>query len=145
MGNIVLTASILLLAIGLIFALTTVAIYLFSRKPQQAQAVSKNTPWLEPVTSPKRKLPLAGVNGRGDVIGRAMPAEGVTVRITDWAGWETVSRFHARIYRENGYIVVRDLDSQNGVYINGQRTPLNALREGVKLAFGSVEFIYHAS
>ncbi|MEM6958826.1 MAG: FHA domain-containing protein, partial [Myxococcota bacterium] len=43
--------------------------------------------------------------------------EGNTIRLTE----RNVSRRHARLARQNGHFVVHDLDSYNGVRINGQR------------------------
>ncbi len=43
--------------------------------------------------------------------------EGNTIRLTE----RNVSRRHARLVRQNGYVLVEDLGSYNGVRINGQR------------------------
>ncbi|MBN1259463.1 MAG: FHA domain-containing protein [Anaerolineae bacterium] len=59
-------------------------------------------------------------------------------------GAETVSQHHARIYRQGAYWVVEDLRSSNGVYVNGQRTGRNLLRDGWSLRLGSVAFEFFA-
>src|SRR3954462_11479216 len=43
--------------------------------------------------------------------------EGNTIRLTE----RNVSRRHARIVRQNGSVQVEDLDSYNGVRVNGTR------------------------
>src|SRR5512139_2385420 len=43
--------------------------------------------------------------------------EGNTIRLTE----RNVSRRHARVVRQNGSILIEDLDSYNGVKVNGQR------------------------
>src|SRR5215475_12135934 len=43
--------------------------------------------------------------------------EGNTIRLTE----RNVSRRHARIVKSNGSVFVEDLDSYNGVKVNGQR------------------------
>jgi pSer/pThr/pTyr-binding forkhead associated (FHA) protein len=43
--------------------------------------------------------------------------EGNTIRLTE----RNVSRKHARIVKANGSVVVEDLDSYNGVKVNGTR------------------------
>ncbi|MGQ9657850.1 MAG: FHA domain-containing protein [Fimbriimonadales bacterium] len=52
----------------------------------------------------------------------------------------SVSRHHARIALENGTLVVYDLGSTNGVFVNGQRVQQRALRAGDLVRFGSVQF-----
>ncbi|MFP4345863.1 MAG: FHA domain-containing protein [Anaerolineales bacterium] len=57
--------------------------------------------------------------------------------------WETVSRYHARIYRKGGFWVFEDLDSRNGIYVNAQRTGRNLLRDGWQLGVGAVQLTFH--
>lgn len=78
----------------------------------------------------------------GITIGRA--PENDLVITQDFPAWETVSRHHARIYRQAGHWIVEDLGSMNGVYVNGRRTGRNLLRDGWRLGIGGVEFIFHA-
>lgn len=58
-------------------------------------------------------------------------------------GDSTVSRSHARLSQETGTLIVMDLGSSNGTYVNGQRlfapTPLNP---GDIVQFGSSKFRY---
>ena len=77
-----------------------------------------------------------------------MPAEGITLRIDEtFPRWETASRQHARIFRDpaSGRVVIEDIGSQNGVYVQGRRTVRNLLKEGWAVAIGGVEFVYHES
>ncbi len=52
----------------------------------------------------------------------------------------SVSRHHARIALENGALVVYDLNSTNGVYVNEQRVQQQVLRAGDVVRFGMVRF-----
>lgn len=78
----------------------------------------------------------------GITIGRG-PENGLVIT-QDYPGWETVSHSHARIYRQADHWIVEDLDSTNGVYVNGKRTGHNFLRDNWRLGIGGVEFIFHA-
>ena len=82
-----------------------------------------------------------GLNPEGVTIGRA-PENGLVIT-QDFVGWETVSRQHARVYKQTGRWIVEDLDSMNGVYVDGGRTGRNLLREGWRLGIGGVEFIFY--
>jgi hypothetical protein len=57
-------------------------------------------------------------------------------------GWPTVSLRHATIERDGEDLVVIDSDSENGVYVNGQRTRENVLYEGCILSFGQARFVF---
>lgn len=62
--------------------------------------------------------------------------EANTIRLNE----RNVSRHHARIVRENGSIVAEDLDSYNGVYINGDRVKQRQdLHEGDVLRVGDFQ------
>lgn len=52
----------------------------------------------------------------------------------------SVSRHHARIAMENGVLVVYDLNSTNGVYVNEQRVQRQVLKAGDLVRFGTVRF-----
>ncbi|MBN1180408.1 MAG: FHA domain-containing protein [Anaerolineae bacterium] len=75
-------------------------------------------------------------------IGRAPENDVVISESTP--GWQTVSRQHARIYRQEGLWIVEDLQSANGIYVNGRRTGLNRLYDGWRLGIGEVEFVFRA-
>jgi hypothetical protein len=58
---------------------------------------------------------------------------------------DTVSERHARIYYDPtcGYIVIEDLESAHGIFINGRRAPRkNLLRDGWTIGLGTVALVY---
>lgn len=139
--------------VGLVLfvVIVVVAIVIFSmllfqvfRKPPEAPVLQAppGGPWLDLSGHP---LPLSPeqLERNGVVVGRAADAG---LRIDDkYPNWETVAERHARIYRDNrGHIIVEDLNSPTGVYVNGRRAPrLNMLQDGWKLGIGKVEFTFH--
>ncbi|MBX3252380.1 MAG: diguanylate cyclase [Myxococcales bacterium] len=57
-----------------------------------------------------------------------------------------VSRRHARFFVENGRVVVEDLNSTNGTFVNGERVSRRALDDGDKIQIGTttiLKFSYH--
>ena len=59
---------------------------------------------------------------------------------------DLISRYHCAIISEDGYVAIRDLGSKNGVYLNGERVPLeNELKNGDKLSVGPLEFTVNLS
>lgn len=50
-----------------------------------------------------------------------------------------VSRLHCRVTAGASELEVVDLDSTNGTYVNGERTPRATLRSGDRLGVGRVE------
>jgi pSer/pThr/pTyr-binding forkhead associated (FHA) protein len=82
------------------------------------------------------------LKSEGATIGRGPDSDLVITQ--DFAGWDTVSRTHARVYQEGGQWLVQDLDSRNGVWVNGRRTSHNLLRDEWKLGIGKVEFVFRA-
>lgn len=69
------------------------------------------------------------------VIGRA---EGVDLRVPS----SSVSRQHARIRRNGPELSITDLDSQNGVLINGTRVHSAVLCDRDQLQLGDAVFIF---
>ena len=49
---------------------------------------------------------------------------------------EYVSRAHAEVVFENGHWVVRDLNSSNGIFVDGQRVPAAAVDQSVTIRLG---------
>ncbi len=47
-----------------------------------------------------------------------------------------VSSYHARIYPEAGQLVIEDLNSMNGTFVNGQRVERSMLRDGDDIVVG---------
>ncbi len=57
----------------------------------------------------------------------------------------SISREHARIKKvKQGYVLL-DLQSKNGIYINGKKVSENLLRDGMNVRIGDVEFIFYAA
>ena len=112
-----------------------------SKKPTTPlPSVKPSPPWLEARVSGKaRPFPL---QKDAVTIGRAPDNDLVISQ--DLPGWETVSRHHARLYRQGDRWIVEDLQSTNGVYVNGKRTGRNLLQDGWRLDIGGVTFIFHA-
>lgn len=52
------------------------------------------------------------------------------------------SRIHAVFYREGEHWMVRDADSRNGTFVNGQKTDVAALGDRHKIQVGSTEFMF---
>jgi diguanylate cyclase (GGDEF)-like protein len=74
----------------------------------------------------------------GLLIGRAPSA---VLRI----GEEGVSRHHARIHREGDAVLVEDLASRNGTYVNGERiSGTRTLEEGDKIQVGPITVLRFA-
>jgi hypothetical protein len=83
-----------------------------------------------------------GLGPEGITVGR--DRENDLVITQDFSRWETVSNYHARIYQLAGHWIVEDIDSMNGVYVNGKRTGRNLLQNGWQLDIGGVGFVFRA-
>ena len=73
------------------------------------------------------------------VIGRG---QGVAVRLID----DGISRKHARILQDGDKVVIEDLQSSNGTYVNGDIIRAAELHDGDKIRLGSttvLKFSYH--
>ena len=55
-----------------------------------------------------------------------------------------LSRSHMRIERKGPEYVCTDLDSSNGIYLNGVKIHSAVLRDGDHLQLGDVIFVFHA-
>ncbi|MBI5566419.1 MAG: FHA domain-containing protein [Chloroflexi bacterium] len=58
-------------------------------------------------------------------------------------GADTVSQHHAQFRRDQDDYIVRDLNSQNGLTVNGRHTNHNVLQDNDRIAFGAAEAVYH--
>jgi pSer/pThr/pTyr-binding forkhead associated (FHA) protein len=87
---------------------------------------------------------LVGIDGALAGQRVAIPPTGLTIgRETDnmlIIPDPSVSRHHARIAFENGALVVYDLNSTNGVFVNEQRISKQSLRAGDIVRFGTARF-----
>ena len=72
-------------------------------------------------------------NGRPLLVGRAVACD---LPISD----PTISRRHAEIEQFEGAILIRDLGSTNGTFINGERVRDGLAPPGARIAFGKVDF-----
>jgi hypothetical protein len=140
-------AAVLCLIPLLILGLVCV-LWILRRKPRAVPSPPPPTPRPVPArahlesAAPGSGPRLFDLKPQGITIGRGQ--ENDLVITHDFPGWETVSRHHVRVCEQGGRWVVEDLDSTNGVYVNGRRTGHNLLREGWRLGVGGVEFIFHA-
>jgi EAL domain-containing protein (putative c-di-GMP-specific phosphodiesterase class I) len=96
-----------------------------------------DTPWLEHV-SPESSLPeRIPIDKYPFTIGRN---EGVDFRIDS----NRVSREHAMILKEGGNYRVKDLQSTNGTFVNGDRIQESVLCDGDMLMVANEEFTFYA-
>ena len=60
---------------------------------------------------------------------------------------DSISRRHGAVAGTDGTFFVTDLNSSNGIYINGSRlgTSPAALKDGDSIRFGSLDFTFHTS
>ena len=79
----------------------------------------------------------------GVTIGRA--SENDLVITQDFPEWETVSQRHAWVYQWDDHWIIEDINSTNGIHVNGKRTGRNLLRDGWQLDIGGAEFIFRAN
>lgn len=58
--------------------------------------------------------------------------------------WATVSRRHAVIMQQGEDFYIQDLESRNGIRVEGRATVKNLLRDGWQVSIGGVEFVFHS-
>ena len=139
----------------ILFTLLAVVLITPQRKVSKAQKKQKSgreTTPLMPKTTPSQDSAFLTLKDDPDIIytlaindiriGRS--TDNTIVITSEMPGSETVSRYHARLYRLEKW-VLEDLDSKNGVYVNGQRTGRNYLQDGWEIGIGAVSFIFHTS
>jgi hypothetical protein len=66
-------------------------------------------------------------------------ADGCTIRLLDRHGF--VSRRHARVTREGDGLVVRDLDSKNGLLVDGSKRAGSVVVPGVEIGIGGITLV----
>lgn len=130
-------------------ALVSIVVLLFLGNRRRHQVVlapppTASIPFLESADG-DLYFRLDKLDGDGLVIGRGK--RGVDLRIEESNTYaDTVSNSHARIYYDAtcGYVVIEDLDSTNGIHINGRRAPRkNLLKDGWVVGLGSLTLTYH--
>jgi adenylate cyclase len=77
--------------------------------------------------------PLLLDAGRPVVLGRGSMCE---AQVAD----DTVSRHHAELAPGRDHVLVRDLGSANGTFVNGRRIASRELRDGEEISFGELAF-----
>jgi DNA-binding CsgD family transcriptional regulator len=87
--------------------------------------------WLVSAASAAGNLPIRLDPGEY-VVGRT---RGATIIIKDL----TLSRRHARLIRANTSLIVEDLDSRNGTFVNGERVTKQSVALHDEIRFGGVE------
>jgi len=94
--------------------------------------------WRARVTYPQDvlpPLPLPPQPDRRFTIGRAMACDFTLADVS-------VSRWHARLYREDDQWLLSDLGSTNGTRVNGWRVTTGVpVKPGDQISFGSVSFV----
>ena len=150
--NLILLGGLLLLGLLLLVVFILLLLRLLRRKPKPpAPRPAPKTPptplvpppppapqaFLVPHDKPNTSLPLGHERF---TIGRA--ADNNLVIDAQYPAFATVSNHHATIYRQDDQYVIEDLDSQNGVWVNGRATAKNALRDGWQVALGGVTFTF---
>jgi len=124
----------------------------------------------EPYTSPAPQSPLTAATARlvskkkgvptpefdlesSNLVGKFDPDMGpVDVDLEEFSGGETISRQHAEVYREGDQWKIKDLGSENGVFLkrSGQAkfsariTNPEILGSGDEIAFAKVNFIFQS-
>jgi pSer/pThr/pTyr-binding forkhead associated (FHA) protein len=154
--------STVLLVVGGLVLLLILVLVLFWRMSRQQHAVSPaptekpGEPPLQIVAPPTPPLPVTSslefLAESGQRI--SFELDKPTVSIGRAAGndivlaapilnVDTVSQQHARLRRDQDGYIVRDLNSKNGLAVNGRQTIENLLQDGDRLQFGEAEAIFH--
>jgi len=77
------------------------------------------------------------LSGETITIGRAVENDIVVTS-------KRVSRQHSRVRREGGEVILQDLDSTNGTFLNDERVmEPTALHDGDRITIGDVTFVFH--
>ncbi len=101
-----------------------------------------------PASTPRSgRCALTGLTGPHQGQSFSIPAEpftlgrapGCSLRLDD----EEVSRCHARIVRVEGDVVIEDLRSANGIFLNGRRVKRHPIKPGDRIRIGRSEFLVH--
>ncbi len=75
------------------------------------------------------------IGARGATIGRE---DDNTIRLED----TKVSRHHAAVRPRDGKWFIEDLDSTNGIYVNGAKVQQAELRKGDQVSIGSYDLVF---
>jgi len=87
-------------------------------------------------------IPLGGARGRKPIVARSLP---VTVTRPHRESFSlevcTVSERHCEIREENGLLVVQDLGSRHGTFVNGKRVTRAYIWPGDALTVGTNSYL----
>lgn len=83
----------------------------------------------------KRTGEIFRINKDPTIIGRG---EGCTIRVDD----PTVSRKHASLSYQHGKVILEDLESKCGTWVNHQKITKQILRQGDRIMIGSTELTF---
>ena len=78
---------------------------------------------------------IFNITNKIDIIGRGSSA---SVFLDD----DGVSRNHAEVFMMSGCVEVIDLNSRNGIFVNGKKIRKSFLNDGDKLSVGSVDLVF---
>jgi pSer/pThr/pTyr-binding forkhead associated (FHA) protein len=90
--------------------------------------------WLRQISGPGAPLEIP-LRSERMVIGRSRSAD---IQVDS----PELSRKHAELRHENKEITIHDLDSRNGVFLNGVKIHSAALRGGDTLQIGNVAYVF---
>lgn len=132
---------------GIALFVLAVLLFLFiqrHRRPALGPFQISSVPFLKS-TDGSLYFRLDGLSEDGLIIGRGK--HNVDLRIEDLIPHvDTVSHQHARIYYDATYgnVIIEDLHSTNGIFINGRQAPRkNLLKDGWVVSLGSVTLTFH--
>lgn len=96
---------------------------------------ARHPPTLEQIRGPGAPK-LYPIQQRELLIGRGLQTD-ITIECA------SLSRHHLRLIKRDGEVTFVDLDSANGIYLNGVLAHAAILRDGDLLAFGEVAMLFH--
>ena len=147
---------ILIIGGGLIILAVLSLIWLRQRRLRRAAAAieraAQPTEPVKPIAPPPPTAALEFNDTTGGVVRFALTTPSLTLgRSADndlivpdnVPEVDTVSQHHAQFRRDQDDYIVRDLNSQNGLTVNGRHTNHNVLQDGDQIAFGAVQAVFH--
>ncbi|MGF1573006.1 MAG: ATP-binding protein [Sumerlaeia bacterium] len=100
-----------------------------------------STPINSPILIPKthqRELKANYPISRETTVGRH-PSNQIVIPL------DSISRFHGKIIQRGNYYIVKDLNSSNGCYVNGERVEEMTLHHRDRVTFGEIEFEFRTN
>jgi pSer/pThr/pTyr-binding forkhead associated (FHA) protein len=88
------------------------------------------------ILNPLERKNIIELGDRDIVLGRGMDCD---IRFVV----ENVSRKHARVFFSNEEFMIEDLDSTNGLFVNGIKVVRAALRNNDQIALGGVRLVFN--